>query len=296
VRNGAHSNPAELWHWYRHPTEARVPRHQVVQALFGNLAVPPTWLTGHRAIDFWTYTPALQPPLLLGPPSAAAALALRRRATDELVGLSVAAMAVVFGVVSLLGIRGQWVLDYFTYPLRTAIIVLYGFTLWSLGRTTAEVLRRKRPAIATRVAVANPWVAAGVAVVVTALIIPALRVPHASQENASEVESIMPAVERVVPKAHPVLIEASYLVDYIDPEAIGLALERDGYTVRYPVSAVSRFGPALTVVPTGPVTRLNVCRCSPPAKSVRDAVVLARSKPPPGSVTPTPLVVSWLAR
>jgi hypothetical protein len=295
LEHGSKSNPALILKWVRSNKDPILPRHVALQAITSDLSRHPTWATGDR--DFVSYgtLPGMSVPVSLIPLVLAAGLAAWRRAGDELLALGTVSIGLLTTAIGILNLQATHLVDWYLLPMHAMGICLGGIVVWSLCRSAWHLIGPRVSLPSGRRRLVRIGGGTVLATALALLIVPTLHEQKVTHDTAAAPASLVPAIERAVPKDHVIVLDAPYAFDGYHPQSLALDLERAGYTVRYPPADGYLFGQALTVVPRGrPVTRLYTQLLTRPTFSpAKGAVRLAASAPTPALLIPAvvPMVV-----
>jgi hypothetical protein len=255
-------------HQYEHRSQ-HIAASQVFQLLRAELAIPPTWMSGKLAYGMFAYQPRPLFPWLLLVGAAVVALAVRRRAYDELALLAIAAAALVGGTLGLLRADDNALEPWYVLMMHVGGATTFIALAWSTLRTIAHYTHR-RATHAVRIAVAVIVIASTSVVFMTRQ-----HVPSWMDRVADTMRPLSSAGAAAVPRGVPVVVEGPYIVDGYYSEALVLLLARAGLDVRVPPEDEYLFTRALRP-PSAPAAHLVLIGAPDPASPVTSPAAGAR--------------------
>jgi len=294
AQHGSDSNPSAIWRWVQTSKDPIIPSHTAWQAIFGDLSLRATWATGHRPYAVFGRLPHVPVPLLLVPLVLAVGFAAWRRAGDELAALATVSVAVLTTAIGILNLQSNHLVDWYLLPMHAMGVSLAGIVAWSLCRSAWHVIGPHVSLPESRRRLLRTAGATVVAAALALLIVPTLHEQKITADMAAAPASLVPSVERAVPKSHTIVLVSPYKFDGYHPEALALDLDRAGYTVRYLPRDAYLFGKGLTILPKGrPVTYLYTKLATPDVSPAPGARLLGQSRPIPAALVAglAPMVV-----
>ncbi|HEY3831596.1 MAG TPA: hypothetical protein VGO03_04840 [Acidimicrobiia bacterium] len=258
VLHGRASNPWQIAHQFAHPSN-HIPPSQIFHLLGGELAIPPTWMSGRVEFAVYAYQPRAQFPWLLVAAVPVVVLAYRRRARDELALLAIASAALAGGTLGLLRANDTSLKVWYALMMHVGAATVFIALAWSTLRTVKHYVHTPVPKAARL----------GVAVIViggTSITYMARQhVPAWMNQIATTMQPLATAGAAAVPHHTPVVVNGPYNVDGYYSEALVLMLARDGVDVRVPTGAEYLFTRALRP-PSNPVPQLDLVISTDPER------------------------------
>lgn len=235
------------------------------------LAVPPSWASLRAPYDQLMDDKPTLLPVLVPMAALTAWVAWRRRATDELLGLAAALLGMVAGFVALLRLDDRFFRPWYLYPFDVASIGLFGFTVWSAGRSVRHALAERPVRLPSWPAAGRAGVArAGVAILALALAavaVPSLHTLEIYDRSAREVAPLVRVAQRRYPPGSRILVGRPDPFDEFHAAALVLQLDQAGFDVRVGPSREYMYTSAMTAPPRWPgrvlVLGLDGPRASP---------------------------------
>lgn len=255
--HGAASNPATIVREGGPSSDSpRTPTSEVVKVVRAELAVPPAWADAEPPFNFIFVERAPRPPLLLPVVLLVGLAAWWRRAIDELVGIGLAAGALLGASAGLLNVDGA-LQPWYLLPAHAAGMALVAFTAWSGGRSAAAAAAHLRRG--ARFEVREPvrlGVRAAVATALAVAVVPSLRLqPHAPPiEEATE--ALTAIVVANFPPGTALTVDGPIAWDGYYTPALTLHLDRAGFDVRVPDAHTSMYTDAMAPPADWDATRL----------------------------------------
>ena len=255
--NRGESNPANIVRNGRlEDGTVRVSNGELLKVFTAELALPPAWATVDPPYTYVMRVSPLRFPWVALVGVAAAALAWRRRAYDELAGMGLAVTALGGAIAGLANIGAGSILPWYLLPAHAASIALYAFVAWSTARSVLalvdSLLPRRTPAKAPS------WLAPVTALVLVVLVAPTLRLDLLTIDTDVAVADLLAGATEAVPTGAPVELVGPVNYDGFYTAALALALDREGYDVRVPDDQLYIFTDAMRAPREWTPTRLLV--------------------------------------
>lgn len=247
VANGDASNPVHIVERGRPPADAdTVPNDELLRVLRAELAVPPAWATERVPYSVYLHRPAGLFPAVLAVAAVAAAVAVRRRAHDEVVGIGIGLLGTVAATAGLVNIEAGTLQPWYLLSAHAASMAFCAFTAWSVSRSLGAALTAFGGARVGRGIESARWaVPPVVALVAAMLVLPSLHLqPHAPDVDGPSLEMAAAVQDRYQPGTR-LVFEGPVGIDGYFTQSVVLLLDRAGYDVRVPDDHLYLYSPAL---------------------------------------------------
>jgi hypothetical protein len=295
--HGSHSNPAHILdHTGPGKPHAEVPHSDVLKVFRAELAIPPAWSRSRAPYDVLLYRPAAQLPLALVFIALALIAAWRRRARDELIGMTLLFLALCAATFGLWLIDDSMLQPWYLLPADVAGASLFAFVAWSGSRSIAALVQTRSE---RRVAVPGSVCTVGFAavVVVTALAVFNMRTPYYFAPIAATTEQLAKPIERQIPKGAHLVIDGPVRSDGFFSQSLTLQLDKAGYAIRVPNDDLYMYTAALAIPPRWNGTTITITISGPGSPPpTRDATLIASVVVPARLEFAGQTISAWVTR